>query len=568
MARRGRRMFFAVMFVTTVLSNVARAAPVEAASTGTCGVERWSVKTGTDPDAGTVDQAHPSPTTVGYLDGLPAPASRPANARVRPVETTVYSVTATLTDYVMEDDSDYHLVLRDPQGRSMIVEIPDPGCVGQSSPFRPAISQARADFDGKLSATTGFKTANVAVRVTGVGFWDDNHGQRGVAPNAIELHPVTAITFDPAAGTGTCQPTLPAGTVKAAAASPGGAGYLMAAEAGGVAVFGDQPCEGSLAGTTLSAPVVAAAASPSGAGYWLVGADGGVFSFGDARFFGSTGNLHLNKPVVGMSATADGGGYRFVATDGGIFSYGSAAFHGSMGGSHLNQPIVGMGSAPAGDGYWLVARDGGIFSFGTGAGFHGSTGGMKLNQPIVGMTPTTTGAGYWLVASDGGIFSFGDAHFFGSAGDIKLSRPITAMAATPTGAGYWLFASDGGVFTYGDARYAGSAVATTPAPASSTPTPGGPSPPASSGSCSASMDNANPAKYSTVHVLVASHLANASVTTVAHYKTTDTTKTGTTDGAGKADIAYSISGATSGYSVKVDVNVAGKETCTTQFTPQ
>jgi hypothetical protein len=71
-----------------------------------------------------------------------------------------------------------------------------------------------------------------------------------------------------------------------------------------------------------------------------------------------------------------------------------------------------------------------------------------------------------------------------------------------------------------------------------------------------------------VHVVVTSHLANASVATVAHYKTTDTTKSGTTDAAGKADIPYTISGATSGYAVKVDVNVAGKETCSTQFTPQ
>jgi len=46
---------------------------------------------------------------------------------------------------------------------------------------------------------------------------------------------------------------------------------------------------------------------------------------------------------------------------------------------------------------------------------------------------------------------------------------------------------------------------------------------------------------------------------VAHYKTTDTTKTGTTDAAAAAAIAFSISGATSGYAVKVDVNVAGKE---------
>jgi len=559
--RRHRLSWLVLLLVTLAAPGVVSAAPAGAASTGTCGVERWSVKTGTDPDAAKVDQSKVSPTTVGYLDGLAAPASTPANGRVAPVETTVWSVTATLTAYVLEDDSDYHLILQDAQGRTMITEIPDPGCVGPSSPFAAAISQSRSDFDGHFSAGTAFKAANVAVRVTGVGFWDNEHGQTGVAPNGIELHPVLGISFDPAAGTGTCQPTLPAGTVRAAAASAGGAGYLMAGQAGGVAVFGDQPCEGSLAGTTLSAPVVAAAASPSGAGYWLVGADGGVFSFGDAHFFGSTGSLHLNKPVVGMSAAPDGGGYRFVATDGGVFSYGSAGFFGSTGGMHLNQPIVGMASAPSGAGYWLVASDGGIFSFGPGAAFFGSTGGMKLNQPIVGMAPTPSGSGYWLVASDGGIFGFGDAGFYGSAGGIKLNRPITAMAATPSGAGYWLFADDGGVFTYGDAKYAGSAVASSPPPATNPP-------PAPSGSCTAAMDNANPAKYSTVHVLVSSHLANASVTTVAHYKSTDTTKTGTTDGAGKADIAYSISGASSGYSVKVDVNVAGKETCSTQFTPQ
>src|SRR5258706_142329 len=149
-----------------------------------------------------------------------------------------------------------------------------------AGPVGAAIAQAGAVFGGKLAAPTTFKTANVAVRVTGVGFWDDNHGQRGVAPNAIELHPVLGLTFDPAAGTGTCQPTLPAGTVRAAATSPGGGGYLMAGEGGGVAVFGDQPCEGSLAGTSLSAPVVAAAASPSGAGDWLGGAARGGFSLG------------------------------------------------------------------------------------------------------------------------------------------------------------------------------------------------------------------------------------------------------------------------------------------------
>jgi hypothetical protein len=36
---------------------------------------------------------------------------------------------------------------------------------------------------------------NVPVTVTGVAFFDTLHGQEGVAPNAIELHPIFVITF-------------------------------------------------------------------------------------------------------------------------------------------------------------------------------------------------------------------------------------------------------------------------------------------------------------------------------------------------------------------------------------
>lgn len=35
------------------------------------------------------------------------------------------------------------------------------------------------------------------VTVTGVGFFDPIHGQTGVAPNGIELHPLLSIDFHP-----------------------------------------------------------------------------------------------------------------------------------------------------------------------------------------------------------------------------------------------------------------------------------------------------------------------------------------------------------------------------------
>ena len=160
-----------------------------------CGVERWAVKTGTDPDAGSVDLSRVTSTTVAALTSIPEPGELPGNSRIRPTETTVFSVTATVSWYKREDDSDYHVVVEDELGNSMITELPNPECVGQGSPFAAQIVIARAQFDARLTATTSFKNAGMLAKVTGVGFFDFRHGQRGLAPNAIELHPVLSIEF-------------------------------------------------------------------------------------------------------------------------------------------------------------------------------------------------------------------------------------------------------------------------------------------------------------------------------------------------------------------------------------
>jgi Putative binding domain, N-terminal/Viral BACON domain len=162
-----------------------------------CGVERWSVKTGTDPDAALIDALHPTPTTIAIMRSWPSQASPPANSRIAPYETTAWTVEATLTLYKKEDDSDYHLVLQDAAGNTLISEIPCPGCVGTGSPFVAKIDNARAAFDARLTATTSFQTANIPVRVTGIGMFDFPHGQTGAAPNQIELHPIIDIIFNP-----------------------------------------------------------------------------------------------------------------------------------------------------------------------------------------------------------------------------------------------------------------------------------------------------------------------------------------------------------------------------------
>jgi hypothetical protein len=169
-------------------------------STGSCGVERWAVKTGTDADAGLINLNATTATTISYLRGLPQPSTLPANNRIKPTETTVFQLQTTLVEYKLETDSDYHLVVKDSSGNTMIVEIPDPACVGASSPLLPGIRNARAEFDAKYNATTSFQTANVPVTVTGVGFFDFLHGQTGVAPNGIELHAILDIKFGTGGG--------------------------------------------------------------------------------------------------------------------------------------------------------------------------------------------------------------------------------------------------------------------------------------------------------------------------------------------------------------------------------
>jgi hypothetical protein len=121
---------------------------------------------------------------------LPAPTTLPPNNRIQPTETTVFQLPAMLTEYKLEPDSDYHLILSDGSGNSMISEIASPACVGSSSIL-----------------LSGIQTANVPVTVTGVGFFDFLHGQAGVAPNDIELHAVLDIQFG-TGGTPTPTPTL------------------------------------------------------------------------------------------------------------------------------------------------------------------------------------------------------------------------------------------------------------------------------------------------------------------------------------------------------------------------
>jgi len=158
-----------------------------------CGFERWDVKTLTDPVADLVNLT-PSPATVEQLTALPVPEEFSHDAERLPSEFQTYTVRATLVEFKEEDDNDIHLVIVGSSGGSMIAEIPEPTCA-EGSRLEAEITRARVRFIESFGepSRTSWSEVNAIVAVTGVLFFDVHHGQRGVAPNAVELHPVFDI---------------------------------------------------------------------------------------------------------------------------------------------------------------------------------------------------------------------------------------------------------------------------------------------------------------------------------------------------------------------------------------
>lgn len=105
-----------------------------------------------------------------------------------------------------------------------------------------------------------------------------------------------------------------------------------------------------------------------------------------------------------------------------------------------------------------------------------------------------------------------------------------------------------------------SAPATRPTTAPSAPAP-------AAASCSASVSNASPAQNSYETVYVTSSVPDTPGDVAAHYKTTTHDFPTTTDVSGRAQVSFDISRATVGYQVEVDVDLSGRATCSTSFTP-
>src|SRR5262245_16387491 len=176
-----------------------------------CGTERWSVKTLADP-AGRTLGLTPTETTIRALRRKRVPGYLGLR-RGRGVERTTFRVRARLVERKLEDDSAIHLVIADPTrtGATLIAELPSQSCTAGATPqARLKMRRARAAFIAACgSPTSSFKKLTGTATVTGVGFFDQIHGQTGVAPNGIELHPV--VGFSGRCGGAPAPPPPPVG---------------------------------------------------------------------------------------------------------------------------------------------------------------------------------------------------------------------------------------------------------------------------------------------------------------------------------------------------------------------
>jgi hypothetical protein len=156
-----------------------------------------AVKTGSDATRYQVSRAtwH---TGVNYLDSLTPPSSFGSyaqNHRIKWPEFHTWQINdTTLVAIKLEDDGDLHLRLRSSTGKTMIAEIPKPGCVSSASLWKTGITAARNYVTGRYWVSlSSWHYLYKKIDIKGLGFFDEERNVTGAAPNKIELHPVIYI---------------------------------------------------------------------------------------------------------------------------------------------------------------------------------------------------------------------------------------------------------------------------------------------------------------------------------------------------------------------------------------
>lgn len=188
------RLLLAFAVVLAALVAALAAAPGRSTPASmSCGVERWSVKTLQDPAGKALDLSSIKKTTVNALRAKTVQRG-PAGSRGSGVESTFYEVRARLVSAKLEDDDDVHLVIKGlTTAGTMIVEFPTVACSSNANAgAKTRMKNARNAFVAAcgMPGASSFTKLKGKATIRGIGFFDFLHGQTGVAPNGIELHPV------------------------------------------------------------------------------------------------------------------------------------------------------------------------------------------------------------------------------------------------------------------------------------------------------------------------------------------------------------------------------------------
>ena len=195
-ARVLKRCLLTLVLVASVVTGFA-ATSSKGRGAASCGVERWSIKTLQDPAGRALNLSAYKTTTVSALRSQPVKRG-PGGSRGAGVESTVFKLRARLVEAKLESDSDIHLVIRDlASNGTMIVEFPLVTCASSATAgAKTRMKNARSAFVAAcgMPSDTSFEPLQGKATIRGVGFFDFLHGQSGVAPNGIELHPVLKLT--------------------------------------------------------------------------------------------------------------------------------------------------------------------------------------------------------------------------------------------------------------------------------------------------------------------------------------------------------------------------------------
>jgi hypothetical protein len=159
------------------------------------GTERWGQKVLIDTATRSINWT-PDTITVSHFDTLTTYPPNSYAPRTAPIEFRTFAIDCHVIQQRAETDADFHLVMYDGASTG-IAEIPDPVCAqAATSKWVNNYIEARNFANKYIGTGTNYNVNIGKVIITGVAFVDPPHGQAGVAPNNLELHPVTNLVFE------------------------------------------------------------------------------------------------------------------------------------------------------------------------------------------------------------------------------------------------------------------------------------------------------------------------------------------------------------------------------------